>query len=106
MRQAAAAKSVSREFGRGFRELTRIGKSGTKRQYDLHQSSLSNSDPRLAAKNPRLVLKLLQYLANLFVMPVFVIADEGHRGNAINLAEEGMLENDLPQAFIAMRRAE
>jgi len=34
-------------------------------------------------------------------MPLFVIADKRDRGNAVNLAKEGMFEDDVPQAIAA-----
>ncbi|HBB89146.1 MAG TPA: hypothetical protein DC047_16185 [Blastocatellia bacterium] len=38
-------------------------------------------------------------------MPLFVIADERHRGNAVNLADEWVLENKMPKAFVAVTGA-
>ena len=38
------------------------------------------------------VANLFQHLANLFVMSLLVVADEGNRCDAINLAKEWMIE--------------
>jgi hypothetical protein len=74
-----------------------------RRQSRLQDSCIKfGSDPRLSARIRGYFFERVQHFPNLFEMPLLVIAHERHCGNAVNLAEEWVLENDLPKAIVAV----
>jgi hypothetical protein len=93
------ASGPQQKIGRGF---TRIHADRTRKK--ISDKSL-DSVQNLFCSDLRLTSKLSQHLANLFVMPLFVIANKGNSGDAVNLAKERMFENDVPETIIPVRCA-